>query len=184
MRASLQTLSLTAAVLVRNDCGDTGDTGDTGLCECTYWPTGSPRTWSGEGSAKRNLLVSWLTIWTSKQKSRILNEVQTRSHGEGRERTCCVWKHMNNVHPGVWLVTCLSISRSAYLMLGSWRVMAGFFLEKKSLKMRLMMLSKPPRMSCNKKVKKPQWLRPPSVSISYQLFETSAGRCLTTGILV
>lgn len=33
-------------------------------------------------------------------------------------------------------------------MLGSSKVMAGFLLEKSSLKMRLMMLSKPPRMSC------------------------------------
>lgn len=46
--------------------------------------------------------------------------------------------------------TCLSMSRSAYLTVGSWRVIAGFFLENNSLKMRLTMLSKPPRISCNK----------------------------------
>lgn len=43
--------------------------------------------------------------------------------------------------------TCLSSSRSAYLMLGSSKVMAGLLLEKKSLKIRLTMLSKPPRIS-------------------------------------
>lgn len=48
------------------------------------------------------------------------------------------------------LVTCLSMSRSAYLMLGSSKVMAGLLFEKKSLKIRLMMLSKPPRISCDK----------------------------------
>jgi len=50
-------------------------------------------------------------------------------------------------------LTCLSISRNAYLMLGSSKVMAGLLLEKKSLKMRLMMPSNPPRISCEMKVK-------------------------------
>lgn len=48
-------------------------------------------------------------------------------------------------------VTCLSISRRAYLMLGSCKVMAGLLLEKNSLKIRLMMPSKPLRISCKVK---------------------------------
>ena len=51
------------------------------------------------------------------------------------------------------LITCLSNSRNAYFMLGSSKVMAGFLFEKKSLKIRLMMLSKPPRISCVIKAK-------------------------------
>lgn len=78
----------------------------------------------------------------------------------------------------VWAVTSLSIRRSAYLMLGSSKVMAGLFFWKSSLKMRLMMLSKPPRINCDKRSNVGEWLRPPTPSISYQLSEYPAGRCL------
>lgn len=71
------------------------------------------------------------------------------------ERIRCVFKHRNRPFVQVYnvifrLLTCLSISRSAYLMLGSSKVMAALLLEKKSLKIRLMMPSKPPRISCDK----------------------------------
>lgn len=33
-------------------------------------PTGSPRTWSGEGSPNRNLLVLWLISWLKKKRKK------------------------------------------------------------------------------------------------------------------
>lgn len=64
------------------------------------------------------------------------------------ERNCCVWGSQDMRGAGAGALTCLSNSRRAYLMLGSCKVMAGLLLEKNSLKIRLMMPSKPPRISC------------------------------------
>lgn len=74
-------------------------------------------------------------------------------------------------------LTCLSSSRSAYLMLGSSKVMAGLLLEKKSLKIRLMMLSKPPRISWERKAPVGGVQTEPPVSIS-----RSGPRCQRGGV--
>lgn len=129
-------------------------------CECTYWPMGRPRTCSGEGRAKRNFLVSWLTICACNTHTHThrVDIAAWKFHHKVTvvlERIRCVFKHRNRPFVQVYnvifrLLTCLSISRSAYLMLGSSKVMAALLLEKKSLKIRLMMPSKPPRISCDK----------------------------------
>ncbi len=81
---------------------------------------------------------------------------------EERELICCVCKQKDKCAQRISavfyevifkLVTSLSNSRSAYLMFGSSKVMAGLLLEKKSLKIRLMMLSKPPRISCDERAR-------------------------------
>lgn len=153
---------------------------------------GRPRTCSAEGSAKRNLLVSWLTICTSIKHTQLILQTWLKQASKAQKRQWCVNASaaFANALTGalsflhcllLWYacVTCLSISRRAYLMLGSSKVIAGLLLEKNSLKMRLMMLSKPPRISCNKgQMREHDSDLRASINISYRLFEPSVGRCL------
>lgn len=73
------------------------------------------------------------------------------------------------------LVTCLSISRRAYLMFGSSNVMAALLFEKKSLKIRLMMPSKPPRISYEKGQKR-ESDSARQLALATNLFESAVGR--------
>lgn len=132
-------------------------------CECNTDQWGDPGRVQGRaGRSETSLCRDW----------RSAHATHTRTHRQRErgdmaawkfhhkvtvvlERIRCVFKHRNRpfvqVHNVIFrLLTCLSISRSAYLMLGSSKVMAALLLEKKSLKIRLMMPSKPPRISCDK----------------------------------
>lgn len=113
--------------------------------------------WGGPGRVQgtaEQIGTFWCHDWQSERCNR--NSVSDRKSWEIRQRSgqwtqLLLWGAQDMWESWVDAVTCLSISRRAYLMLGSCKVMAGLLLEKNSLKIRLMMLSKPPRISCGVK---------------------------------